>query len=410
MRPLRIHLSRAVLAALVGWGCLLPHQAPAADWRQFRGPQGAAVEEDLELPAVLDIQRQVAWKAPLPGRGVSSPIVVGDRVIVTCSSSAQPERLHVVCLRATDGSKLWERRFWATGRTTCHEKICVATPTPASDGTRVFAVFSSNDLVCLDLDGNLLWVRGLMLDYPNASNSLGLSSSPIVSGGVLVVQTETDSDAFVVGIDPASGLNRWKIDRPRKADWTSPLLCDDGSGGQHVLLQSASGLTAIDPATGGTAWTWAAPTATVASAAVRGQTVFLPSAGITALQSGAKGESPRELWRSNQLRAWTPSPLLLGAGIFVVNDAGVLTRGDLETGARTWQLRLKGPFTASPVADARRLYLVNEKGLLQIVDPAKPEGEVVGEMDLGETILATPSIASGALYLRSDAHLWKITR
>jgi outer membrane protein assembly factor BamB len=88
----------------------------------------------------------------------------------------------------------------------------------------------------------------------------------------------------------------------------------------------------------------------------------------------------------------------------------VLTRGDLETGARTWQLRLKGPFTASPVADARRLYLVNEKGLLQIVDPAKPEGEVVGEMDLGETILATPSIAGGALYLRSDAHLWKITR
>jgi outer membrane protein assembly factor BamB len=98
---------------------------------------------------------------------------------------------------------------------------------------------------------------------------------------------------------------------------------------------------------------------------------------------------------------------VLGGKIFSLNDAGVLTCGDATTGDRLWQLRLKGPFSASPVGAGHFLYCVNEKGLAQVVDTTKPEGEVVSELDLGEIIVGTPSIANGAIYFRSDARLWK---
>src|SRR6185369_3044945 len=203
-------------------------QADAGDWRQFRGPQGSGVSDEPNLPSQLGAQKSIAWKIALPGRGISSPIIVGDRIFVTCSSGAQQDRLHVICFNAGDGSKRWERQFWATGRTTCHEKTSVAASTPASDGERVYVLFSCNDLVCLDLEGNLIWLRGLTRDYPNASNSLGMSSSPVVTEGVLVVQVESDSEeSFAAGLDALTGVNRWKIKRPNMANWTSPLLLKD---------------------------------------------------------------------------------------------------------------------------------------------------------------------------------------
>jgi outer membrane protein assembly factor BamB len=143
---------------------------------------------------------------------------------------------------------------------------------------------------------------------------------------------------------------------------------------------------------------------------VEGPVLFVPSQGTTALEFGADGGPPRQLWRSAQLRPGTPSPAATGGKLFTLNDGGVLTCGDAATGARLWQLRLKGPFSASPVAAGQFLYCVNEKGLAQVVDTTRPEGEVVSELDLGETILSTPAIAGGAIYFRSDGHLWKISK
>src|SRR5262245_28793003 len=226
--------------------------SPAADWPQFRGPHGNGVSEETSLPAKLNAD-SVHWASDLPGRGLSSPIIIGDRVIVTCSSGLKQQRLHVLCVNAADGSRRWERQFWATGRTMCHEKARVAAPTPVSDGRRIYSLFSSNDLICLDLDGNVLWIRGLGRDYPNASNSLGMASSPLVVDGVLVAQLENQSESFAIGLDAATGINKWKLSRPAKENWTSPLVLRAGSR-NLVLLQSASGLTAIEPTSGQTVW------------------------------------------------------------------------------------------------------------------------------------------------------------
>ena len=164
---------------------LIALSSSAEDWPQFRGPRGNGISTETNLPATLE-PGNIAWSVDLPGRGLSSPIIIGDRVIVTCSSGPKQERLHVICFNAVDGTRRWERQFWATGRTMSHPKTSVAAPTPASDGERIFAIFSSNDLLCLDLDGNLLWLRGLTRDYPNASNSLGMSSSLATTDGVVI--------------------------------------------------------------------------------------------------------------------------------------------------------------------------------------------------------------------------------
>jgi len=379
----------------------------AGDWPQFRGPAGNGVVNDPNLPAALSTNN-IHWAIDLPGRGLSSPIVVGDRIFVTCSSGPKQDRLHVICFNARDGTKRWERQFRATGRTMCHDKTSVAAPTPASDGEHLFAIFSSNDLICLDLEGNLIWLRGLTLDYPNASNSLGMSSSLAVADGVVITMVENDSESFTAGIDAKTGVNRWKLDRPKMANWTSPVLLQSPGQPTLAILQSGKGLTAVDPKTGRTAWQYTDGASTIPSATPSDGKLYVPSRGLTVLEPMAGDESPKQLWRSAQLRPGTASAVVLNKRVFTLNEAGVLTAGDVADGSRLWQLRLKGPFSATPVANGSLLYCVNEKGVMQVVDTAGPEGAVISELDFKQTILSTPSISRGAVYVRSDGKLWKL--
>ncbi len=379
----------------------------AADWPQFRGPNGNGVSDETSIPTALSASESLAWKAELPGQGLSSPIIIGERVFVTCSGGLRQQRLSVICLNAEDGKRMWERQFWATGRTMCHEKTSVAAPTPASDGQHVVAMFSSGDIVCLDLDGNLRWFRGMGRDYPNASNSLGMSSSLVVVDGVVIAQVENESESFTAGLDLETGVNRWKLDRPRKSNWTSPIVLKQGDR-QVVALQSSKGVTAVEPSTGKAVWEYADGTSVVPSSAPSGGVLYVPSHGLTALEPGVGAEKPKQLWQASQLRPGTPSPIAMGEKVFVLSDGGILTCAEKATGKRLWQLRLKGPFSATPVAAGEFLYCVNEKGLAQVVDTSKPEGAVTNELDLGEKILSTPSISHGAIYFRTETRLWKI--
>ena len=380
-----------------------------AHWPQFRGPESNGTDNNGELPSKLSADSSIAWQIPLPGRGLSSPIILNDRVYVTCSSGPKQQTLHVLCLNAADGHLIWERTFQATGRTMCHEKTSVAAPSPATDGEHIFALFSSNDLICLDLAGNLVWFRGLSLDYPNASNSLGMSSSLITADGALIAQVENDTESFTAGIDVATGANLWKLDRPRMANWCSPTVLNLPGGKHLAALQSGKGITAVDPRTGQVAWDYKDGASTTSSSALSGSVIYAPSHGLTALDFSGAGE-PKQLWRAGQLRPGTASPVIVSGRIFLMADSGVLTCGELETGKRLWQLRTKGPFSATPVAAGNRLLAVNEKGLAQLVDLSKPEGEVISELDLNHTVLGTPSLAKEGIYIRGESKLWKLRR
>lgn len=383
-----------------------------ADWPNFRGADSTSVASGESLPTVI-AEDKVLWKAALPGRGCGGAVIVGDRVFVTACSQKDQDRLHVLCFDARYGRKLWERETWATGRTMCHGTMSVAAPQPASDGKRIFAFYSSNDLACYDLDGNLQWFRGLTHDYPNASNSLGMASSPLVVGDILVVQVESDSESLAVGIDVATGVNRWKIPRPQVSNWCSPtLLRGHAPGSDLVLLQTAQNLTAIEPLTGKTVWTYGQSCSTIPSSTVLNGIVLVPSSGLTALKPTiGKTTTPEKLWSSSKLGPGTASPVAIENRIYTLKrKPGVLVCGRVDNGDTLWQLRLEGDFSSTPVVAGGHLYAINEAGTLFVIrlDQGQGKGEVLSRFETKEAVLATPSVANHALYLRSDAHLWKI--
>ena len=376
------------------------------DWKQFRGPLSTGLTTELNLPTKIG-PGHILWKSDLPGRGLSSPVIVGDKIFVSAAEGSEQERLMVLCFDASSGQQLWKRTFWATGRTMCHEKTCVAAPTPVSDGKHLVSLFSSNDLLCMDLDGNLEWIRGITVDYPNVSNSLGMASSPVMVDGVLIAQVENDSQSLALGIRLSDGKNIWQMARPKGANWTSPIPLPHAAV-PAVALQSSKGIHVVNVHTGAVLSEYLDGAATIPSSVMFGSMLLSPSHGITALDISGRTDEIPILWRSRALSPGTASPMVMDNAVFVVNNAGVLTRGNLDGGKREWQLRLKGPFSASAVGFGTFQYWVNESGLLQVVDVAADEGEIVSTLALGQTVLGTPSIAQGAISVRSDQTLWKI--
>jgi outer membrane protein assembly factor BamB len=390
--------------------CLLS-SARAADWPQFRGPGGAGVSEETGLPTTWDgpAGTNVCWKAELPGRGVSSPVVAGGQVYVTACDGVRQERLHVICFEAATGKRLWHRRFQATGNTFSHPRTCMAAPTPASDGERVYALFATGDLAALDADGNLLWYRALAHDYPQIANQVGMAASPVLYKDVLLVPMETAGESFAAGLDKFSGRNRWKVARPRDLNWVTPLLLDH-HGRAEALFLSPDVLTAYDPLTGRECWTYRAeglsPNPSVPSP-VLGEGLIVTGGGV-ALRPGAGHEGPAPAWTSHRLRPAYASPLCYRGRLYAVsNTATFLQCFDMKDGKVVWQERVRGPFSASPVAGDGKAYLVNEEGVTTVVEVGS-RPRLLGTNRLGEEVLSTPAISGGALFLRSDRHLYCI--
>jgi outer membrane protein assembly factor BamB len=379
-----------------------------ADWRQFRGTNstGHAVGG---APAEFSADKNVAWKAALPGRGLSSPIVVGGRVFVTASDGPKQDRLQVLAFEASSGKQLWRRSLWATGPTDSHPKTSMATPTPVSDGQRVVALFATGDLVALDADGNVLWLRSLYAENPGATDGRGLASSPVLVAGAVVVHLESQNTSFAAGIDLASGKNRWRVERPREPNWTSPIAIPGAADKPLVLLQGTTRLSALDPATGKEVWGLDRASDPIASSVLASNRLYVPGEkGLAALE--LQGDTvPKLLWEQPRLNPVTASPVVLSGRIFCLRQ-GMLVAGDLTTGAVVGQLRLKGPFSASLVTAGGLLYCVSEGGQAQMVRPDDKDGQVVARGDLGETILGTPAIVNGAIFLRGEKHLWKMAQ
>jgi outer membrane protein assembly factor BamB len=380
----------------------------AGDWPQFRGPNLGGVADEAGLPARWGPGENVRWTADLPGRGVSCPVVVGSRVYLTANSGMSQTRLHMLCFDADSGRKLWERQFWATGPTLCNPKTCMAAPTPAADGRGVYALFGTGDLVALDTDGSLRWLRALAADYPRVTNQVGRGASPVLHEDVLIMPLEGQGESYLLGIDTAAGRNRWKVARPADLSYTTPVLARRG-GRAEVIVQSPRELAAYDPATGAPLWsTDGEQFADIPSPVLAGDLVLAAGRGLVALRPGASGP-PAVVWKSPKYATVTPTPLAHGGRVYAVTGADILVCGDAARGKELWRLRLKGPFSASPVLVDGRLYLVNEAGVTTVVRLGG-EPRVVATNDLKEPMLATPAVARGCLFLRSDRHLFCIGR
>ncbi len=378
----------------------------AGDWPQFRGPNGSSVSDEKDLPTQWSATENVRWKAELPGRGLSNPVIAGGKVFVTASSGYRQNRLHVLCFDAGTGARLWERQFTSTGNTGCHEKTCMAAPTPVTDGKNVYALFATTDVAALDADGNLLWYRSLVSDFPTISNQVGMAASPTLMGETLVVPMENVGESFVLGLDRKTGVNKWKLDRQRSINWVSPATMTSG-GKPALLLQSETELAAYDPETGKLRWLFASQNvSTIPSPTAGDGMVFIPGKEFCAIKPGEDGVTPELLWKSGKFGLSYASPVYHQGKLYLWRTNNVACV-NARTGEELWKERVDGPATATPVLADGKLYLVNEKGATRVIQVGD-QPKVLATNKLDDTILATPAIAGGAIYLRSDKYLYCI--
>ncbi len=380
----------------------------SSGWLGFRGDGSSEAVSSAPAELSLGEKGNLAWKLALPGRSVSGPIVIGDLVVTTSSSGQDGEVLHIHGVDLSTGKLRWEQTFRATGRPYCHPTSANAAPSPASDGQRIFAFFSSNDLVCLSLSGDLLWYRGLGYDYPKAGNDVGMAASPVVADGAVIVQVESQGDSFAAAVDAETGKNLWRIDRPRRANWCSPVVIRRPDDRNEIVLQSQLDVIAVDPRTGKTQWSNdEGGGASIASPTVAGGLLILPSSEVVALSIGHSATAPEVAWRNDRLSPRNAS-MVAGKDRLYSLKGSVLVAAKLADGEEIWKKRLSGlgGTWATPVFANGLLYIFDQTGVGLVVKDEGDDAQTISNVDLGETVLGSPAVAGGRLIVRGTHSLF----
>lgn len=404
--------SRCCLVSLVAFatvaGAADPTDQSRSDhWLGFRGDGTSASVSSAPTKLSLGDDGNLAWQLAMPGRSVSGPIVVGEIVVTTGSSGPNGEVLHISGVDLTTGKLQWEQTFRATGRPYCHPLSANAAPTPVSDGEHIFAFFSSSDLICLSLEGDLIWYRGLGLDYPKAGNDVGMASSPVIADGAVIVQVEAQADSFAIGIDVETGQNLWHIDRPKSAIWCSPIVIKRPGDRIEVILQSRDKVVAVDPRTGKSRWESDEGRSPISSPTATNNLLLLPGDDLAALNIGTSGSEPPSVWRNNKLAPRNASVVATDQRIYSLKGS-VLVAGNISDGEVVWRKRLSGlgGTWATPVIADGKLYLFDQKGVGLVIEDRGDDAETINKIELDEPVLSSPAIAAGRLIVRGIRTLY----
>ncbi len=347
----------------------------------------------------------------MPGRSAAGPLVVGDTIIATSSSGMDNQRVFVTAVALESGKRLWQQEMVCRGRPYTHPTSTNAAPTAASDGEHVFAFYSSNDLLCISVQGDLKWYRSISSDYPKVGNDVGMSSSPVVVSGVVVVQAESQGDAFLLGINVEDGTTRWRVDRPRVANWASPTVMQADSDHPWILATSGQDIIGVDPKTGNKLFSLDASASTIASPTGDANRFYVGTEGLSCWQVGSPGTEPQKLWASRKLAPDNASPVIVGEKAWVVRGS-VLTQGSTADGSEDWKLRLPdaGAIWATPVVSGDRLYVLSDNGNCYVVKVGDEKGELLATNHIDDTLLGSPALTDDSLIIRGDRFLWKISK
>lgn len=421
--------------------------ARAEDWPQWRGPGSQGVSSETGLPVTWSASKNIAWKMQLAGTGASSPIVTGDLVVVTSqlgggaaahngdprlarddrSLSARENAIGAVrsadgktylvveAFRRGDGKRAWIYKMPAVGdQPDLHEKHNLATPTPVTDGKRIFAWFGTGQVVALTTAGRELWQRDLARDYGSFENQWGHGSSPTLYRDLLILLSDHRTTSYLLALDAATGKQRWKADRPQgRVSHSTPVVVAAPSG-DELIVNSEARVDAFRPATGEPLWHAGAERQTPIPSAVFHDGVIYMSRGyrnsdIWALKPGGHGDvsSTHLKWRLGNSGSYVPSIVHYQGLLYMTNEVGVMTCAEIESGLPLWRHRLGGIFFASPVAADGKIYMLSETGETFVVRAGR-EAAVLAKNDLGERFLASPAISGGTIFLRSDAALFAV--
>ena len=384
----------------------------AQDWPQFRGPAGQGHSPERGLPADWSESKNVVWKTRVQGLGWSSPVVAGGRVWVTAAVDERDLGLRALAFDIENGRELVNvELFRLRNARDINPKNSFASPTPVIDGDRVYVHFGADGTAALTTSGEVVWKTKLSYESQH-----GAGGSPVVYGELLIVSCDGHDAAFVVALDKQTGKVRWKANRRQPADqaYTTPLIIRVGDRDQLVSV-GAYRTAAYDPATGREIWRVSYPEGfSNVPRPVYGHGLVFIATGfqqptIIAVRPDGTGDVTKThvAWTLRRGAPLTPSPLLVGDELYVVNDAGIGTCLDAKTGLIHWQMRLGGTYSASPVFADGRIYFLAENGGAMAIVPGK-EFRRVGTSTLDGAMLASMAVSNGSLFIRTDSHLYRI--
>jgi outer membrane protein assembly factor BamB len=395
-----------------------------ADWPRFRGPNGSGVAENANTPASFTA-KDFNWSVELPGKGHSSPVVIGNRIFVTCGDPGSARR-SIVCVGLDDGQILWQRHY--DSRTfRQHNDNSYASSSPAADAQHVYFTFTepeSYKVYCLDHGGKDVW----SYDMGPWQSQHGAGPSPIVFEDLVIVPNDQDGPtACLAALDVKTGQPRWKLPRTAgNASKSTPCIYQlkDGSP-QVVVTNTANGMSGVDVRTGKVVWTnpGAGKMRAVGSpVAAEGMVVAMwgegarNRGGFVAVPPGSEGGSVSIPFKvpTGAASPYVPSPVVKGDLMFLWSDAGIVNcirTGDWKT---VWQEQLfKGEtprqraaqeFYASPIVAGDKLYNVTKMGEVVCLR-AGEKFEVLGRSALNEQCYATPAVVGNRLVIRTVGRL-----
>jgi len=394
--------------------------APAQDWPEFRGPTGQGIVTQGTVPTEWSATKNVVWKQAIPGNGWSSPIVCKGRIYLTTAVPVEgkaDQSLRALSLDAKNGKVLWDRElFRQDGSKTeaIHEKASHANPTPISDGQRVYVHFGTHGTAALDLDGKVVW-RTTDLKYRPWHGNGG---SPILVDDLLIFNCDGEEVQYVIALDRASGKVVWKADRKVEAEYKNsyctPLLIEV-KGQRQIVSPAAGAVMAYEPKTGKEIWRVRLDDgySNVPRPVYGHGLVFLSnstdSPHLMAIRPDGKGDvtDTHVAWTQRKSVPLTSSPLLVGDELYMISDAGVATCLEAKTGQVHWRERIGGNYSASPLFADGKVYFQSEEGVGTLIKAGK-KFEVIARNRIGERVLASYAVADGALFLRTENHLYRI--
>jgi len=411
-------ISRRLSAVLAAGLFALPPLA-ADDWPEFRGPTGQGHATAKGLPTEWSPAKNVAWKTAVAGAGWSTPAIAGGTVYLTTgvADGAGGVSLRALAFDAQTGAPRWETEVFAATEASVqpmHAKNSPASPTAIVADGRVYVHFGHHGTAALDLAGKVRW-RQNALGYDPVHGNGG---SPVLVDGKLVFTADGAKAPFVAALHAATGELAWKTPRnttvKQNFSFATPLVITV-AGRTQIIAPGSGAVTALDPADGRELWRVrygggysVVPRPVFAQGLLFVATGFM-RADLLAIRPDGAGDvtDTHVAWRTTKGAPLTPSVVAVGEELYGVSDAGLATCWDAKTGTVHWQEKIDGNYSASPIANNGKIYFLSENGIGTVVAAEKTYRKIaVNKFE--ERALASYAVADGALFARTEKHLWRI--
>ncbi|MBM3810304.1 MAG: hypothetical protein FJW20_01590 [Acidimicrobiia bacterium] len=402
----------------------------AQNWPQWRGPTADGISTEKNLPLRWSKTENIAWRAPLKGMGTSTPVVWGDHIFLTSqlgdgpfegrsrdfegaaaarrTGETEKVRFSVQAFHRVTGKLLWDYTFDGEGvLQPVHIKHNLASPSCVTDGERVYAWFGNGQLVALDFTGKLVWKHHLGREVAPFDVLWGHGSSPTLYKDSLLLLCDHPPGAYLLALDKRTGAQRWRKDRGKeKRSYTTPFVIKL-AGHDELILNSSQRVDALDPTTGELLWSAGEPNRVPVPTPVFHNGVLYLNRGYSSSPYLALQPGGGVKWEVKTGGPYVSSLLYYQGILYLANETGIASAVDAADGKTLWKDRFGSVFSSSPVAADGKVYLVNEEGVTFVLEAGRQK-KVLAENHLEERILASPAIAQGRIYLRSDSHLLAI--